>query len=142
MIVVTELVTKGIIYVKYADLRDARQIWSALKYSQVDCHVQYISARQFISTWKPQELSYTSEFEGRVLVSSIFSERRCSFDVRATLSGIRQTLEKYGDIALFEVKALVFPSLTICVEYYSIGAAETAIAQLNGSKLAVSPQFL
>ena len=138
MIVITELATEGSIYVKYADLRDACQIWSALKKGQVDGHVQYISARQFISTWKPQELSYTSEFEGQILVTATFAGGRCSFDARAILSGIQQMLVKYGDIVLFDVKALVFPSLSICVEYYSIRAAELAIAQVNGSKLAVS----
>ena len=142
VIVVTELVSNGIVYVKYADLRDARQVWSALKYSQVDCHVQFISARQFVSMWKPQVLHDISDFEGQLLITSDFSGKRSSFDARRTFLGIQKIFKKYGEIELFDVKALVYPSMTICISYYNFRAAETAICKLNGFKFEVHEPFL
>ena len=138
LIVITDLTNHGIIYVKYSDLRDARQAYSGLHCCQPQWRVEFISVKDFIINYKPQELARTSLFEGQVLVTAFYTGDRQNFEVATIVRLLKDILENFGDLISCVVGLAAFPSVSVSAEFYDCSAAEKAVTQLDGFQLAVS----
>ena len=138
LIVITDLNNHGIIYVKYSDLRDARQAYSGLHFCQPQWRVEFIRVKDFVINYKPQELARTSSFEGQVLATASYTGDRQTFDVAAIVRLLKDILENFGDLITCVVGLAAFPSVSVSVEFYDCSAAEKAVIQLDGFQLAVS----
>ena len=138
LIVITDLNNHGIIYVKYSDLRDARQAYSGLHCCQPQWRVEFIRVKDFVINYKPQELARTSLFEGQVLVTASYTGVRQTFDVATIVGLLKDILESFGDLITCAVGLAAFPTVSVGAEFYDCSTAEKAVNQLDGFQLAVS----
>ena len=101
--------------------------------------MQFVSVKYFVLNYKPQDLAFTSEFEGQIQVTVLCEGKARCFNPQHIAQLVNEMLGNCGDLMRFNVWSVNYPSITIRAEYYDVEAAEKAVTQLNGFKVSVSP---
>ena len=100
--------------------------------------MQFINVKYFVLNYKPNDLNFTSEFEGQILVTALCEGKTLHFNPQLIAHLVKEMLENYGDLMTFSIYSIDHPSITVRAEYYDVEAAEKAVMQLNGFKVSVS----
>ncbi|MCJ1404459.1 hypothetical protein MMC11_007684 [Xylographa trunciseda] len=135
LVVISDLTTEGFIFVRFSDLRDAKQAYSTLKRTQTDWLMQFVNVKYFVLNYKPQDLAFTSDFEGQVKVTALYEGKALGFNPQHIGHLVKEVLGNYGDLMTFKVHSNSHPSVTVHAEYYDVDAAEKAVTQLNGFRV-------
>ncbi|MCJ1294659.1 hypothetical protein MMC34_006217 [Xylographa carneopallida] len=135
LVVISKLTTEGFIFVRFSDIRDAKQAYSTLKHTQTNWLMQFINVKYFVLNYKPNDLNFTSEFEGQILVTALCEGKTLHFNPQLIAHLVKEMLENYGDLMTFSIYSIDHPSITVRAEYYDVEAAEKAVMQLNGFKV-------
>ncbi|MCJ1472839.1 hypothetical protein MMC13_001488 [Lambiella insularis] len=134
IIIISEMPSEGIVYVRYADLRNSKQAYDALVRTQPSWLVQYVGIQQLMAYHKPELDGRISEFEGQIKVTASYHVNRSPLNQNpgVIVVLVREMLENFGDLISFDVCDVSFPTLSIIVGYYDVDAADRAVAHLNG----------
>ncbi|MCJ1396505.1 hypothetical protein MMC18_009396 [Xylographa bjoerkii] len=137
LVVISDLTSEGFIFVRFSDIRDAEQAYSTLKHTQKDWLMQFVDVKYFVLNYKPQDLAFTSEFEGQIKVTVLCEGKALPFNPQLIAHLVKEMLGNYGDLMTFNVSAITHPSVTVRAEYYDVEAAMKAVMQLNGFRVSV-----
>ncbi|MCJ1435175.1 hypothetical protein MMC27_004546 [Xylographa pallens] len=135
LVVISKLTTEGFIFVRFSDLRDAKQAYSTLKHTQTDWLMQFVDVKYFVLNYKPHELAITSDFEGQIQVTALCEGKALRFNPQLIAHLVKEMLGNYGDLMAFSIYSVTHPSITVLAEYYDVEAAEKAVMQLNGFRV-------
>ena len=138
-VVLVDLATTGIIYLYFADIRDANKAHSKVQNIHRDWSVQYIAITQLAKKRMPESMDFppVSVYEGQVMVKAEFFGPRQRFDTGSIGHLIKEMLENYGDIMAYNVSLAESQTVAVRAEYYDTAAADSALAYLNGFKIGV-----
>jgi hypothetical protein len=137
LVIITELVARGTIFLHFTDIRDARAAFSELRQLHPYWRFNFISRSRFIDIHRPGQDVQVDATEARVAAKAICDGPRQAFDVRQVGNMVQEFLNSFGDLLSWKVSSAEFPELEIQVEYYDTVAAQNAL-RTNPFKQAVS----
>ena len=131
-----DLLTRGIVYVRFADIRDADKAYS----DALPGHARHMN---------PSDLSSSQHFsgpvyqtaaahEGQLIVRLTYLGHAQHFNDESLKRAALQILEKAGEIMAIKVVVLEIPRLTLQVEFFSIKAVDELVRCKSGVKIPVS----
>lgn len=131
MVAITDLANKGIVDVKFTDIRDAQRAVGILPQFQPQWTVHFINSKEFMRSFRPRKITSTSDFEGQVMVTAHCSSPKEAFNSESIAIIVKDLLQEYGDIMAYDTFIASFPTVVIRAEYFDTAAADNA-AELNG----------
>ncbi|KKA17546.1 Meiosis protein MEI2 [Rasamsonia emersonii CBS 393.64] len=130
----SELSSKGKIYVAFTDSREAKNAIEKVQVLHPDWRITPLTAREYAQQSTTSDVDRVSDFEGQICVSVYYDSRDPSIDQRAIISCVRGLTESFGDVKTF--KALPVEQNNVSefeVEFFDTRDAENAVATLNGA---------
>ncbi len=139
-VVLTELVSNGIVYVRFADIRDSDKAWITIRDVRPTWSVQHISAPQFAlkhQVANPQT-PFLSRFEAQILVTANSLGANQRIEVGKFGSSVKDRLEMYGTITAYEISMTKVSIPVFRAEYCNVDAVNLALTNLDGCDIGVS----
>ncbi|MCJ1337092.1 hypothetical protein MMC09_002371 [Bachmanniomyces sp. S44760] len=131
-----DLASAGIIYVGFADLRDANKAYSTILSTNGTWRARFISAQEYASKQRPEDDLPVALHEGRVVVIATYTGPPHRFDAACIGHLVKELLENYGDLVRYDVIHISPPNVTLCAEYFSSASARLAVSSLDAFKIA------
>ena len=123
---ITDLATRGVIYVHYTDIRDARTAFVDLRQNQPGWCVEFISKARFVDVHHPGQTVDGDGPEARVMATAICDGPRQAFDARQVAKMVTEFLTSFGELLSWKIASTNFPCLAVQADYYDMMAAATA----------------
>ena len=135
--------SKGTVYVKFGDLRDAEAAYRVAKAHRPGWHTRYMSPKDLalkLQLEKPTQPTL-SMYEGQVLITAEYEESPLSPDVEAVAGHVKQFLGNFGDLMAFNLVMMDDIASTYRAEFYDTSAVKGAL-NVNGFRISVNPDSL
>ncbi|KAL8828891.1 MAG: hypothetical protein Q9170_006408 [Blastenia crenularia] len=138
-LVLENLSLSGTAYASFTDIRDAIQAMAALQGLRNDWAVQYVPTplHRPYSKDHQHSSSWSSEYEGQILVKAEFSGPPIYFDLDTVSRLILDLLHNYGSMMAYDAVITVHPVVAYRAEFFDTKDADHAIAHLNGFRIAL-----
>lgn len=140
--ILVELLSKGIVYLQFTDLRDAINALSISLRTRPEWLVQHVSVKHMATKSLPQSIFHPTAFEGKLTITALFSGPRQRFNAEIIGHLVKEMLENYGDLVSYDVGQASYPRATFTAEFFNTVATDLAIASLDGFKLGVRSHIL
>ncbi|KAL1960010.1 hypothetical protein VTO42DRAFT_678 [Malbranchea cinnamomea] len=132
--VLSELVARGMIYVGFTDVRDARNAFEKVHKAHPEWRLHPMTAKEFAVKFGLRELDSVSDFEGHVAASVYYDGRTPDLDGRMISYSFKDMLETFGDIKAFKTVPIARDNvIDFLVEFFDTRSAENAVSTLCGS---------
>lgn len=137
--VLTELSTKGTIYVGFTDIRDARSAFSKVQRFHPEWRMHSLTAKEYAQKFDPSVLPSISDFEGQIFASVYYDSRNPGLNGRSVSHSFKDLVQTFGDIKAFHSLPTGQDNVTdFLIEFFDARAAENAVSTLNGTSVDVS----
>ncbi|KAK2761399.1 hypothetical protein FQN54_001921 [Arachnomyces sp. PD_36] len=134
--VLTELSTKGTIYVGFTDIRDARCAFSKVQRFHPEWRMHSLTAREYAQKFDPSALTSTSDFEGQIFASVYYDSRNPTLDGHSVSHAFKDLVQTFGDIKAFHSLPTGQENVTdFLIEFFDTRAADNAVFTLNGTSV-------
>ncbi|KAG8532028.1 uncharacterized protein KY384_003664 [Bacidia gigantensis] len=136
-IVTSDVTVRGIIYVKFCDIRDADKAFSFVQSHLLGWKVQHISPATFSWKYRAESVgkAQTSNHEGQISVTARYIGTSQQPDKDQIAYDLKEALEDFGQIMAFSVTLPETRKLVFRVEYYNINSANDVMLHSDGIKL-------
>jgi hypothetical protein len=136
LIVTTDLLDDGVIYAKFADIRDAQKAFAVLRKTQPGWQTTFCGNKEFIYHFNPEDLHLTTEFEGQVIVTVTvsFGADYEAFNIEFLKASVKDVLQNFGEIKAFDSIPTEIPGLMLRVEFFDASVVEKVVSGVDGYK--------
>jgi len=136
-VVLTELETAGVVYLKFEDIRDADKVALKVKHSRPMWRVEHTKPYQF-SLKHVAGSSPVSNFEGQIQVAALFNGSGEKFNVGNVMNHIKELLEAHGDVMAMKTDSVNAWAFAYRAEFFDATVVKTAVRAVNHRNLGVS----
>ncbi|KAK4692517.1 hypothetical protein P7C71_g4706, partial [Lecanoromycetidae sp. Uapishka_2] len=135
--VLTELETKGVVYIKFNDIRDTDKAALKVKLSGSLWQTERIEPHQF-SLKHNGGGPPVSRYEGQINVTAIFNGTSENCDIGSASNHFKELLEDRGDVMVMTIDENKGYVISYRAEFFDATVVKTAVRTMNGRNLGVS----
>ncbi|PYH98926.1 putative meiosis protein MEI2 [Aspergillus ellipticus CBS 707.79] len=134
--VLSELSSKGKVYVAFTDSREAMKAIEKVKILRPEWNVSLIAPKEYVQHVEPSLLSQTSDYEGQLLVTVYYDGRNLSMNQHTVARSLETLAMTFGDIRTFTSLPTGQENIgEFHIEYFNTRDAENVMTTLNGTSV-------
>ncbi|KAL2216889.1 meiosis protein MEI2 [Thermoascus aurantiacus ATCC 26904] len=134
--ILSDLNSKGKIYVAFTDSREAKNAMEKIQHLRPEWRVLPLTAKEYAQHSETSIPGQTSDFEGQIFVSVYYDSRNPSLDENAIARSVKDLAETFGDVKTFNTLPTGQENVSdFHVEFFDTRDAENAVTTLNGTSV-------
>ena len=139
-LITSGVASEGVVYLRFADLRDAVRAFAAAQSNTTKLAVQYITPMHFANKHQTRSFCQTpiSSYEGQLIVFLTFVGHTEQYESDRVILSAKEALGCYGDVMILRDLHSDLADLVLRVEFYNIHAAATVFTHKDSLKIPVS----
>ena len=135
----SELAAHGVVYVKFADIRDADKVFSHAQHGEIPWPIKHVAPQTFAVKYRPGGFNIlpVSKHEGQVSIVASYSGIAHQLDVGSLSAIVKGALEYCGELMTFSLDEAEPHKVVFRAEYFNLNCVDSAILYVEGAKVAV-----
>ncbi|KAL4789897.1 hypothetical protein BDV19DRAFT_396608 [Aspergillus venezuelensis] len=134
--ILSELSSKGKVYVSFTDSREARKAAEKVRLLRPEWKLIFLSSKEYVQQLDPALLPQTSDFEGQLLATVYYDSRNPGLNQQTVARSLETLATTFGDIKTFTPLLSGQENIAeIHIEYFNTRDADNVTTTLNGTSV-------
>ncbi|KAL4950564.1 hypothetical protein BDW69DRAFT_197165 [Aspergillus filifer] len=134
--ILSELSSKGKVYVSFTDLREAKKAAEKVRLLRPEWKLIFLSSKEYVQQLDPALLPQTSDFEGQLLATVYYDSRNPGLNQQTVARSLETLAMTFGDIKTFTPLLSGQENIAeIHIEYFNTRDADNVTTTLNGTSV-------